>query len=295
VRGSSITPSIPCISPVGMSLAFSSSSVRRCSSPWSISDDIRNVFDRMLEEKPHPTIVMLDSFERDSLADVHGCDAALTEPQDAEAAMDRIIAERDHAIEDHQPNVRAEIESKRLAQQPGTTGATAEPAAEAREGAVGAGRVGEGSRGPDSEPGSRLRGEAGVSQQRSGGEAGREGAGLAAGTESERAIHAGEGAGNAFAPRTAPIWQRPESGLTDRAGNIVLRNLTPENFGQALVESAERNGDFKAVRGDMTKGQIWDLATELGLNLEDASAARCPICAGLIGGGRSSKSTSRAA
>ena len=48
-------------------------------------------------------------------------------------------------------------------------------------------------------------------------------------------------------------------------------NLNPENFGQALVESAERNGDFKAVRGDMTKGQMWDLATELGLNLEDVN------------------------
>ena len=127
------------------------------------------------------------------------------------------------------------------------------------------------------QPRSGTLGETGGEEQRGGGATVSESAGLAGaepsgtGGESARGGNVGESAGNAFAPVTAPIWQRPESGLTDRAGNIVLTNLTPENFGQALVESAERNGDFKAVRGDMTKGQMWDLATELGLNLEDVN------------------------
>ena len=242
-----------------------------------ISDDIRNVFDRMLAEEPHPTVILPDSLEREtSLSDVHSQDAAMTEPQEAEAAMDRVIAERNQAIEDHQPNVRTEIESKRLQRQTGTIGETAKPAAEAGEGAVGAGRVGDDRGGPNSESGGRLRSDAGVSQQPSGGEAGREGAGVANGGGAERSgrpggVPARESAGNAFATVADPIWERPESGLTDKAGNIVLRNVTPENFGQALVESAERNADFQSVRGQMIKGQIWDLATELGLDLENTN------------------------
>ena len=180
--------------------------------------------------------------------------------------MERIVAERDQAIKDHPPNVAAEIEPKRP-----------HPVAEGGEGEGGARPVGADRGGPESQSGGGARGAAGGEEQPSGGDGGREGAKLAgsqlgsAGSANERAANARESAGNAFAPVTAPIWQRPESGLTDRAGNIVLRNLNPENFGQALVESAERNGDFKAVRGDMTKGQMWDLATELGLNLEDVN------------------------
>ena len=233
-----------------------------------ISDDIRDVFDRMLAEQPHPTVLAPEASERiPTLADLHEQDAALTEPHEAEPAADRIIAERDQRIEDQ--NV-SEFQAK------GATPAT-EAAEPPRKAGQDAGRTQELGR-AGGRLGAQSRGgagsEAGLSEQSGGSDALSEGHELQSGAgpdRSERAVHARESAGNAFAPVTVPIWERPESGLTDRAGNIVLKNLTPENFGQALVESAARNGDFKSVRGNVTKGQIWDLATELGLNLEDVN------------------------
>ena len=178
--------------------------------------------------------------------------------------MERIVAERDQAIKDHPPNVAAEIEPKRP-----------QPVTEAREGESGAGQWAQIAADPTFSPEAAHAARQAERSSQAAMKLGEKALGwqlqLGAAESNKRAVHAGESAGNAFAPVTAPIWQRPESGLTDRAGNIVLRNLNPENFGQALVESAERSGDFKAVRGDMTKGQMWDLATELGLNLEDVN------------------------
>lgn len=229
-----------------------------------ISDDIRSVFDRMLAEEPQPTVIAPETGQATSLAALHETDAVMTPPADAESAMDRVLSESDQSAKDLPTNVRDELESKLPA---------AEPRTEGREGALGPGHVGVDRGGPQPELGRGARGATAGEEPFGGGNARREGIGASAGVGAgeARADNARESAGNAFAPRSVPVWQRPESGLTDRAGNIVLKNLTPENFGQALVESAERNDDFKAFRGNMTKGQIWDVSTELGLNLEDVS------------------------
>ena len=65
-----------------------------------INDDIRQVFDRLLAEEPHPTVIMPEAERGSALADIHEADAAMTHPKDAEAVGDRIVAERDRAIQD---------------------------------------------------------------------------------------------------------------------------------------------------------------------------------------------------
>jgi hypothetical protein len=226
-----------------------------------ISDDIRDVFDRMLAEVPRPTVLAPEASERiPTLADLHEQDAALTEPHEAEPTADRIIAERDQRIEDQ--NV-PELQAKRPE---GAIPATeaAEPARKAGQDAGRTPELGRAGIEPGSQPGGGARGEAGLPEHGGSSEALSEGHELQSGAgpdRSERAIDARESAGNALTPGPAPIWQRPRSGLTDKAGNIVLRNLTPENFGEALIESAERNDDFRDIRGNMTKGQMWDLAS----------------------------------
>lgn len=224
-----------------------------------ISDEIRGVFDRMLAETPQRAVIAPEIERGPTLPDIHEADAAETPPQGAEAAMDRVTTERDRAIEEHQPDVRAEFEPRRAPQ----------PGAEGGEGEVGARPVGEPGGGPESQPGGGARGETSIPEQRGGGEVGREGAGLA-GNESGGA-GTRKSAGNAIIPRPARVWERPGTGAVDKAGNIVLRNVTPENFGQVLVESAERNDEFKAVRGNMTKRQIWDVSTELALGPQSAN------------------------
>ena len=78
-----------------------------------INDDIRGVFDRMVAKNPQRTIIAAEAERGPTLPNIHEADAAEVHPRDAEAVMERIVAERDQAIKDHPPNVAAEIEPKR--------------------------------------------------------------------------------------------------------------------------------------------------------------------------------------
>ena len=117
---------------------------------------------------PQRTIIAAEAERGPTLPNIHEADAAEVHPRDAEAVMERIVAERDQAIKDHPPNVAAEIEPKRP-----------HPVAEGGEGEGGARPVGADRGGPVFQSGGGARGAAGGEEQPSGGDGGREGAKLA--------------------------------------------------------------------------------------------------------------------
>ena len=140
-----------------------------------INDDIRQVFDRLLAEEPHPTVIMPEAERGPTLADIHEADAKITHPKDAEAVGDRVVAERDRAIQEHEPEIAKALagEEQRIdaeaAQRAGQTGA----------GAGGHGQVGVDSGESEYQPRSGTLGEAGGAEQRGGGAGVSESAGLA--------------------------------------------------------------------------------------------------------------------
>jgi hypothetical protein len=85
-----------------------------------------------------------------------------------------------------------------------------------------------------------------------------------------------------LAPAPARILDPVADRLIDRAGNIRVENLTNvREIAEAIHDSAERNDDFRTVRGKMTAGQMSDLAAEMGL---DASKLSETALGRLLGG-----------
>ena len=97
-----------------------------------INDDIRQVFDGLLAEEPHRTVILPEAERGPTLADIHEADAELTHPKDAEAVGDRIVAERDRAIQDHEPETAKASQGK-------NSESTPKPPSLPAEGGAGAG------------------------------------------------------------------------------------------------------------------------------------------------------------
>ena len=231
-----------------------------------ISDDVRRVFDRMLEADPQHTVIAPERASGPTIHDIHAEEARYTEPHEAAPAAERVDYERARAEEELKPEVRDELaqvvarqEAEREVKAAGAAAGT-EPGSEARAGEGGSGEV---------EPGG------GRPEPISGGGAGGEGSGKVGGGfrapmgessgVSERPRPGSDS--NPLAPRPTDLIERPDSGLTDKAGNIRLENLTSvEDVRQAMREAADAHGGFmKERRGVITDGEIQDAAYDLGM------------------------------
>ena len=237
-----------------------------------INDDIRSVFDRLLAENPERTVIAPERESRPTLADIHEVDANLTHPADADAAKARIDQELIRAYDDIPPEVRNEFEAQ-LAEkaafeaegrEPGSATEPAGPAGSDR-GAAGKLVVSGGQSEPVASGGSDGTQHAAVNTGVD--ETGRQGAGVSpAGRQSARSGAEGSES-NPLAANPAHTFDPAESGAVDKAGNIRVENITSvEGLAQAIHDSADRNDDFRAVRGQATMGQMIDLANELNLD-----------------------------
>lgn len=232
-----------------------------------ISDEIRGVFDRLLAFTPERTVIAEEPAPAPSLAATHEAEAADTEPAEAEAVGDRVFAEGNRYEAEQPQEVRDGLDA---ATEPTST----EPGAEAGEGAGGRRALRPGSGEP--EPGAtRGRGSAKPAPLPKGrGNALPQGAELA-GAAGDRGADAGRPRGadadigpESIAPDPAEAFTgRPNPRLIDLAGNIRVENLTDvQDIAQAIHDSADRNGEFRAARGRMTPGQMLDLANAMQLD-----------------------------
>jgi hypothetical protein len=232
-----------------------------------ISPEIRGVFDRMLEMEPQRTVIAPERQSPTLLHDIHEAEAATVEPHEAEAAMDRVVAESNRYIEEQPPEIQREIETARVkVQEAEAAAAGADPAAggPAGDGAERAGAVGEGGGGPDAQPAGGAGSAEHGAVKPGGGDAGAEGAKPIV----DRRAGLGNDAATALAPGPADLFGARESPFTDRAGNIRIENLTKhEDVAQAIRDAAQENNDFIGDRrGVITDGQVAELADALGMD-----------------------------
>jgi hypothetical protein len=233
-----------------------------------ISPEIRGVFDRMLEMEPQRTVIAPERQSPTLLHDIHEGEAATVEPHEAEAAMDRVVAESNRYLEEQPPEIQREIETARVKVQEAEAAAAAgaDPAAggPAGDGAERAGAVGEGGGGPDAQPAGGAGSAEHGSVKPGGGDAGAESAKPIV----DRRAGLGNDAATALAPGPADLFGARESPFTDRAGNIRIENLTKhEDVAQAIRDAAQENNDFIGDRrGVITDGQVMELADALGMD-----------------------------
>jgi hypothetical protein len=242
-----------------------------------ISDDIRQVFDRMLALEPERTTHGATPERQPSLATIHEADAAETHPREAEAVGDRVVSEATHYAAGQPPEVANGLAAA-AGPEPGTA---AQPAGQAGAGPAAGGAIPEG--GGQSEPvapGGGGRAEPGAVAQ-GGGKAVPERARVSGAAGEPGGAGGRRGAGDnprspaeQLAPRPAESFDDEPTPAVDLAGNIRVENLTDiESVAQAIHDSADRNDEFKAVRGGMTKGQMLDLAEAMGLDPEKIDEA----------------------
>ena len=74
-----------------------------------INEDIRQVFDRMLAAEPQRTVIAPEFARGPTLADIHTVDAQTTEPHEADAAAERVAAERARYEAELPPRIANEI------------------------------------------------------------------------------------------------------------------------------------------------------------------------------------------
>ena len=231
-----------------------------------INEDIRGVFDRMLAQSPERTVIAPERAAAESLGAGHALDAIHTAPEHAEAKAEKIAADRVRYVDTLPPEVRNELESKVEPVETHVANAPeAEPGGEVARGAGRSDTVANGDEGSNA-----IAGRAG-----GGGESGGVGAG---GSET---ASAGAGVPGGVKPDRQP--PRPLATLptedisgvdqrtVDLAGNIRLDNLVKEGatdlqIRDAIVASAERNADFRDVRGPTTWSQVAAFAQDAGLN-----------------------------
>ena len=253
-----------------------------------INDDIRRVFDRLIEREPQPTVIAAER-GGPSLATIHEHDAAETPPQDAEAARDRIITERNQAAEDHPPEIAHEIasahaEAKAAESQVEAEGRQqrAEPGPETPHppGEAGAGPSGHGALGGDSSKPEPVAASGGGGE-RSGAEQPGSGNAVAEGNAGAGAVAGPEPGRNAQSPIPLPkpranLDAEPDSELVDKAGNIRIDNLNiNEDVAKAIREAAEQNNDFIGDRrGKITDGMVEMIADALGMDMSEISTRK---------------------
>src|ERR1039458_3942117 len=231
-----------------------------------INEDIRSVFDRMLVEEPKRTVLAPERAAGPTLADIHEVDAQHTEPAEAEPAMDRVLGEATRAEAELPPQVQHELETKIAeAEAARAVAAGTEPAGQGGAGAGQPAEVEPAGGGPKPEPAGGAGGKEPSEVVRGGAEAGGQGAGV---PEPERGPAGGAGPdANPLAPTPARVLEPREPKLVDKAGNIRIENLTSvSDIAQAIRESAERNADFQAVRGQATMGEMMNLADAISID-----------------------------
>jgi ribosomal protein S18 acetylase RimI-like enzyme len=212
-----------------------------------ISDDIRQVFDRMLAEEPQRTVIAPELERQPTIHDIHETDARLTEPAEAGPAADRVAAERERAIAEVPGDIADEIRAEVTAidERNGT----------ARTGGGGTGEMAGGGVEPQPVAQGRDMGAGNRALGVGGSDAAPEGAGLFADNLP-------------LSPRPRPILGAAEPKFTDKAGNIRVENLTTsEDVANAIHEAAAANDEFTAARrGVVSDGQVMDLASDIGLD-----------------------------
>lgn len=211
-----------------------------------ITDDIRDVFDRLLATNVERTVHAPES-PANAEASLHEVDAAHTPPERAEAAADQALVERRAVAAREDEATDARIRAERSAVAAGTGG---EPVSNVQP------------------PGPRPSGgeEGAVAEPPAVGAGGNQpapkGGGVSGGAKQSAAEQ----------PTFAAIpYPDAESRYVDKAGNIRLELLTDDmETRAALREMAERNNDFWEARGGVVSdAQIIDLANDINANAAD--------------------------
>lgn len=246
-----------------------------------INEDIRSVFDRMIETEPNRTVVAPEHDVPSGITDLHEHEAETVQPKYAEPAMDRVLAERDDLISQQPTEVQnelaraeAELAARTASPDAGAetgTGADGKPEVVADSGNSGPqpeGGAGSGERGALDSGGTETRAE--------GPSASAPRAGPDSGLRDDRPGTVNPVGPPAIAPDPATSIDRAASGLVDKAGNIRLDNInTPENVKQVLRDMAQQNNDFIDLRRGVIKaGQLQDLADALGVQPDRLLARR---------------------
>lgn len=226
--------------------------VNKLNSP--ITDDIRNVFDRLIVSDPVKTTIAPDRAPGEMLADIHEKEAAETPPSEAAKVRDSIGKEIDSTIQQHKPEIIDAVKSAEAGNVAETPSGAATDTGESQSQPTGSGAA--------QEPGT-VTSSSGAAGAESGatrsGELGRSDAGGAGSTESDKQPSAHE-----------PITD-PESEYVDKAGNIRQDNLNvPEDVKNTLRDLAAQNDDFQSARGGVISlSQRSAMADSLGLNMRD--------------------------
>lgn len=247
-----------------------------------INEDIRQVFDRMIEMEPQRTVVAPEREDVAGLSGIHETEATDVSPAQAEPVGDRIVAERDAYIAQQSPEVLNELAAAEQAaaaadgapnagaENPaGEGGRGAIPAAGAEPSAIPTSNAGGGERSPLNAIGAPGMGEGGGLP--AGGAAATAGAAGDAGLRQQRSGAADVArAGQPLAPDPNTVFGPEQSPFLDAAGNIRVSNLTSEaDVAQAIYEAAAENNNFIGdTQGQVTDGEVLDLANALGMTAE---------------------------
>ena len=221
--------------------------VGRLRSP--ITDDIRNVFDRMLALPGREPVIAPDMTIPEDFAAEHEALADRTPPEVAAGAADRVRAEADRVALEKAPEVYDELGGRSS----GTSG---------EAGGNAPADIGPDRNGPAAGPagGTPPALEPVGAERPRGAEAAAQGHGLAPAA----------GDANATLPRA------DDSPLVDRAGNIRLDLLgTPGDVSQVIRDAAAENNEFLgARRGVISDAEVLRLADALGMSPQDLDRRR---------------------
>lgn len=215
-----------------------------------ITDDIRDVFDRLISTPSERAVITAEEPISKSFADIHEADARETAPEHAAPVRDNIESEIDQIADRSLPDVGSELAATKpvepIAEQTGgnpesggTTGAVAGETGNAEE----PGKVAEGGGGTRAEGGD-IRAESSAA-----------GGNVAGQSRAEQ-------------PTGPDTHFGPESELIDKAGNIRLDNLeTPEDVKDVIRRTARENNDFFSQRrGKLSDPETIALADALGMD-----------------------------
>lgn len=223
-------------------------SVQKLRAP--ITDDIRDVFDRLLSKNPEKTVLGAEAEPGKMMANFHEVDAEQTPPEHAEAAADNIREEIKATAKYHDSK-----EAENVITQAEKTGGS-----ESDSGRAGGPSGAEPGQPPVQEPPAVSGG---------GGEAAPEGGGFQSAADGSSGDTAGgDGTGSDTKPVTDPNSPaKSKSDLIDKAGNIRLENLTQNEDVRAVMRQAARdNNEFwDARRGVVTDQMVSDLASAMGV------------------------------
>lgn len=252
-------------------------SIRGLGAP--INEDIRAVFDRMIELEPQRTVVAPEREGVAGISAVHELDAEQAHPANAEPIGDRIAAERQAYIAQQPQEIINELA---VAEQ--AAASAPDLGAEGGAGTAGSAPVLDAGGQPDplasssiggGQPGTLGEGIASGMGESGGAPAGG-GAAAGAGLRDQRSGIAGAARPQPLAPAATDIFGPDQSPFVDPAGNIRVENLTTDaDVAQAIYDSAAANNDFIGDRrGVVTDGQVLDLAEALGMDAAELNTRK---------------------